>query len=87
MATGTTDAAAYIEVANTGPVLAPDEIPSLFEAFQRGHEHRGNGSGLGLAVVRTITVTHHGRVTAVPRTEGGLIVRVELPHRRREFGI
>ncbi|MFF4667819.1 sensor histidine kinase [Streptomyces sp. NPDC001282] len=87
VATGTTDAAAYIEVANTGPVLAPDEIPSLFEAFQRGHEHRGNGSGLGLAVVRTITVTHHGRVTAVPRTEGGLIVRVELPHRRREFGI
>ncbi|MEU3219803.1 HAMP domain-containing sensor histidine kinase [Streptomyces sp. NPDC006971] len=87
VATGTTDAAAYIEVANTGPVLAPDEIPSLFEAFQRGHEHHGNGSGLGLAVVRTITVTHHGRVTAVSRTEGGLIVRVELPHRRSEFGI
>ncbi|MGW2111067.1 sensor histidine kinase [Streptomyces sp. NPDC001948] len=85
VATGTTDAAAYIEVANTGPVLTPDEIPSLFEAFHRGQEHRGNGSGLGLAVVRTITATHRGRVTAVPRAEGGLTVRVELPCRSREF--
>ncbi|MFF2012351.1 sensor histidine kinase [Streptomyces sp. NPDC058195] len=85
VATGTTDAAAYIEVVNTGPVLAPDEIPSLFEAFHRGHEHHGNGSGLGLAVVRTITVTHHGRVTAAPRAGGGLIVRVELPRQGGEF--
>ncbi|TXS80550.1 HAMP domain-containing sensor histidine kinase [Streptomyces sp. sk2.1] len=86
VATGTTDAAAYIEVANTGPVLTPDEIPSLFEAFHRGQEHRGNGSGLGLAVVRTITVTHRGRVTAVPRNGGGLTVRVELPRHSRKVG-
>ncbi|WP_424862814.1 sensor histidine kinase [Streptomyces sp. MMS24-I29] len=85
VATGATDAAAYIEVANTGPVLTPDEIPALFEAFHRGQEHRGNGSGLGLAVVRTITATHRGRVTAVPRTGGGLTVRVELPRRSCEF--
>ncbi|MFE7105521.1 sensor histidine kinase [Streptomyces sp. NPDC057575] len=84
--TATTDAAAYIEVANTGPVLAPDEIPALFEAFHRGQEHRGNGAGLGLAVVRTITTTHRGRVTAVPRAGGGLTVRVELPRRSSVFG-
>lgn len=86
VATGTMDAAAYIEVANTGPVLAPDEIPSLFEAFHRGQERRGNGAGLGLAVVRTITVTHRGRVTAVPGAGGGLTVRVELPLRSGVFG-
>ncbi|MFI8438322.1 sensor histidine kinase [Streptomyces sp. NPDC079020] len=86
VSTGTTVAAAYIEVANTGPVLAPDEIPALFEAFHRGPERRGNGSGLGLAVVRTITVTHRGTVSAVPRAGGGLTVRVELPLRSRLFG-
>ncbi|MFF8911885.1 sensor histidine kinase [Streptomyces sp. NPDC015032] len=86
VATGTTDTAAYIEVANTGPVLAPDEIPALFEAFHRGRERRGNGAGLGLAVVRTITVTHRGRVTAAPRAGGGLTVRVELPLRSRVPG-
>ncbi|MFE3646734.1 ATP-binding protein [Streptomyces sp. NPDC059152] len=53
-------------------------MPALFEPFRRGPERRGNGSGLGLAVVRAITLTHHGEVTA-PRPGGGLTVRVELP--------
>ncbi|MFE0652673.1 sensor histidine kinase [Streptomyces sp. NPDC059534] len=77
--TGSAGGLAFIEVGNTGPVLEPDEIPVLFEPFQRGREHRGDGSGLGLAVVRAITLTHHGELTAVPRPDGGLTVRVELP--------
>ncbi|MFE2284510.1 ATP-binding protein [Streptomyces sp. NPDC059443] len=81
VATGTAGGSAFVEVANTGPVLDPDEVPVLFEPFQRGPERRGEGSGLGLAVVRAITLTHHGRVTAVPRSGGGLTVRVELPLR------
>ncbi|TXS80549.1 sensor histidine kinase [Streptomyces sp. sk2.1] len=37
-------------------------------------------------MVRTITVTHRGRVTAVPRNGGGLTVRVELPRHSRKVG-
>ncbi|MFI6650958.1 sensor histidine kinase [Streptomyces sp. NPDC050529] len=77
--TGTLGGLAFIEVGNTGPVLDPDEIPALFEPFQRGREHRSDGTGLGLAVVRAITLTHHGELTATPRPGGGLTVRVELP--------
>ncbi|WP_232837738.1 sensor histidine kinase [Streptomyces atratus] len=77
--TGTVGGLAFIEVGNTGPVLDPDELPALFEPFQRGREHRSDGSGLGLAVVRAITLTHHGELTATPRPGGGLTVRVELP--------
>ncbi|MEV5689474.1 HAMP domain-containing sensor histidine kinase [Streptomyces sp. NPDC052164] len=77
--TGTLGGLAFIEVGNTGPVLAQDEIPALFEPFQRGREHRSDGTGLGLAVVRAITLTHHGELTATPRPGGGLTVRVELP--------
>ncbi|MGW5399211.1 sensor histidine kinase [Streptomyces sp. NPDC003952] len=81
--TGTVGQLAFIEAANTGPVLTPAEIPTLFEPFRRGPERRSKGLGLGLAVVRAITLTHHGKVTATPRPGGGLTVRVELPLRPR----
>ncbi|MFE7602314.1 sensor histidine kinase [Streptomyces sp. NPDC057494] len=77
--TGVRGKLAFVEVGNTGPVLDPEEVPDLFEPFRRGTAHRGKGLGLGLAVVRAITVTHHGEVTATPRPDGGLTVRVELP--------
>ncbi|MFJ9948195.1 sensor histidine kinase [Kitasatospora sp. NPDC091207] len=83
MTTGTSAGQSFIEVANTGPVLDPQEVPALFEPFQRGRQRGGDGSGLGLAVVRAITRTHHGTVTATPRPGGGLTVRVELPRRGR----
>ncbi|MFB0630692.1 sensor histidine kinase [Streptomyces sp. AB3(2024)] len=81
--TGVVGRLAFIEVANTGPVLDPEEVPGLFEPFRRGPERRSKGLGLGLAVVRAITLTHHGEVTATPRPAGGLTVRVDLPLRTR----
>ncbi|MEU9850104.1 HAMP domain-containing sensor histidine kinase [Streptomyces sp. NPDC047985] len=81
VATGTTDRLAFIEVTNTGPLLDPHEIPALFEAFQRGPQCRSDGSGLGLAVARAITLTHQGQITAHPRLGGGLTIRIELPRR------
>ncbi|MER8048128.1 HAMP domain-containing sensor histidine kinase [Streptomyces sp. NPDC094032] len=79
--TGTEGDRSFVEVGNTGPVIDPEEIPALFEPFRRGTEHRADGTGLGLAVVRAITATHHGEVTAAPGPHGGLTVRVELPRR------
>ncbi|MFD5145672.1 sensor histidine kinase [Streptomyces sp. NPDC058401] len=82
IATGTTDGTVFLEVSNTGPVLPPEEVPALFAPFHQGRE-RGSGFGLGLAVVRAITATHHGEVEATPRAGGGLTVRVVLPSRKR----
>lgn len=78
IATGAVGDAAFLEVANTGPVLTPEEVPALFAPFHQGRE-RGSGFGLGLAVVQAITATHRGEVVATPRTGGGLTVRVVLP--------
>lgn len=72
--------AAFLEVTTAGPVLAPQEVPALFEPFHQGRE-RGSGFGLGLAVVQAITTTHRGEVTATPRAGEGLTVRVVLPAR------
>ncbi|MGW1775091.1 sensor histidine kinase [Streptomyces sp. NPDC002104] len=80
IATGTAAGTAFLEVSNTGPVLPPEEVPALFAPFHQGPERSG-GFGLGLAVVRAITATHHGEIVATPRAGGGLTVRVLLPGR------
>jgi signal transduction histidine kinase len=70
-----------ITVSNTGPVVPPYDVPSLFEPFRRLRDRVGsaNGTGLGLSIVRSVARAHGGAVTAVPRDGGGLVVRVTLP--------
>ncbi|MFI6861338.1 sensor histidine kinase [Streptomyces sp. NPDC050421] len=72
---------ALLEVRNSGPVVEAADIPGLFEPFRRGEgkDRMGRGSGLGLSIVRSITMAHGGTVTAVPGPEGGLAVTVRLP--------
>ncbi|MFC9705240.1 ATP-binding protein [Streptomyces sp. NPDC056943] len=77
--TGTLSGSAFLEVTNSGPILEQRDIPALFEPFRRGQGRPGRGFGLGLAVVRAITLSHEGTITATPRPGGGITVRVDLP--------
>ncbi|QJW35526.1 sensor histidine kinase [Cellulosimicrobium protaetiae] len=73
---------AVLEVANSGPPVAPDDLAGLFEPFRRlGGERTGAGagSGLGLSIVRAVVAAHGGDVTLAARTQGGLVVTVRLP--------
>jgi signal transduction histidine kinase len=73
---------ARVRVANSGPPVPPDRVPSLFEPFQRLSRERtssGRGAGLGLSIVRSVARAHRGEATARARTSGGLTVEVELP--------
>jgi signal transduction histidine kinase len=76
------DASGTLTVANTGPLVRPDQVSRLFEPFQRlsGErlDHTG-GVGLGLTIARSIVAAHGGRITAQPREGGGLVVFVTLP--------
>jgi signal transduction histidine kinase len=81
---GTVDAACadgVLTVRNTGPVVAAEDVPTLFEPFRRGEgrDRMGPGAGLGLSIVRSIADAHGGTVTAEPGPEGGLAVTVTLP--------
>jgi signal transduction histidine kinase len=72
-------------VANTGPVVAPYELETIFEPFRRLHGDRtgsDRGCGLGLSIVRAVARAHGGEVAAVPRPGGGLTVTVTLPAHR-----
>ncbi|MFV2174680.1 sensor histidine kinase [Actinomadura sp. LOL_016] len=71
-----------LEVANSGPVVPPYEVPALFEPFRRLDGDRvvdTKGAGLGLSIVQSIVRAHGGTVTARPRPGGGLDVTVVLP--------
>ncbi|ETK32396.1 sensor histidine kinase [Microbispora sp. ATCC PTA-5024] len=78
---GIVDGGAVVQVANTGPHVPAYEVESLFEPFRRLNADRvqsAKGAGLGLSIVRAIVRAHGGRVAAVPRDGGGLVVTVRL---------
>ncbi len=76
------DGEAVIEVADSGPGLAPEHAQRVFERFFRADPSRARasgGSGLGLSIVSAITEAHGGR-TEVESTPGrGSTFRVFLP--------
>jgi signal transduction histidine kinase len=79
--TGTVDGWSRLQVMNSGPVIPPEEVPGLFEAFRRHGVARTarRGAGLGLSIVRAVAEAHGGTVAATARPEGGLTITVDLP--------
>ena len=81
--TGTNAGHAFLAVANSGPLIAPDEVGRLFEPFQRGATDRTDNNddhhGLGLSIIRAITTAHDGALTANAQLEGGLAITAAFP--------
>jgi signal transduction histidine kinase len=74
------DGHCVVRIANTGPVVPPDAVPSLFEPFRRLQDRVGHdGFGLGLPLVASITAAHDGVVDATAQEQGGLEVTVRIP--------
>ena len=73
--------AAFLAVSNGGPHIPEEVAPQLFEPFRRLDGHAGSvpGAGLGLSIVRSVAIAHHGEVTARSLPAGGLEVSVVLP--------
>jgi signal transduction histidine kinase len=69
-----------LTVTNTGPEIAPFEVPRLFEPFQRLTDRVGSstGTGLGLSIVRAVARAHGGTAAATPNPGGGLTVAVSF---------
>lgn len=67
---------ARIAVIDNGPGVDPAVASRIFRPFVTT---RARGTGLGLAVVQKIVVTHNGRVVAQPEPGGGARFTVTLP--------
>lgn len=70
---------ATLRVANSGPVIADEDIARLTEPFERLGRHGGGGSGLGLSIVQAVVQAHAGALAISAPPTGGLVVEVRLP--------
>jgi signal transduction histidine kinase len=73
---------AVVAVANSGPVISPDQVERLLEPFQRLDRTRRadtNGHhGLGLSIVRAIAMAHGADLDVSAQPSGGLRVTVRF---------
>jgi PAS domain S-box-containing protein len=65
-----------LTIADNGPGIDPSLGDQIFRPF---FTTRARGTGLGLALVQKIVVTHNGRVTVAANPIGGATFQVSLP--------
>jgi two-component system sensor histidine kinase KdpD len=68
-----------LEVADTGPGIAPALRERIFDRFQRGGGSTGRGAGLGLAIARAIAEVHGGTLSLVEAPGPGAVFRLSIP--------
>jgi two-component system osmolarity sensor histidine kinase EnvZ len=74
----------WLDIADRGPGIPPDQVERLKQPFTRAsiaraREDGAAGAGLGLAIVDRIARMHGGSFDLSPRDGGGTLARVTLP--------
>jgi two-component system sensor histidine kinase HydH len=65
-----------VSVDDNGPGIPPSERERVFTPF---FTTKGRGTGLGLALVQKIIVTHNGRIQVGRSAQGGASLQIVLP--------
>ena len=74
-----------IEVQDTGIGIPKDDIPRLarpFEQVESAHSRQHGGTGLGLALTKSLLEAHAGRLEIDSELGVGTIVRALIPLRQ-----
>ncbi|MGE5391212.1 MAG: sensor histidine kinase [Deltaproteobacteria bacterium] len=68
-------------VQDSGPGIAVEDLPFIFERFYRGQKHRPGeeGSGLGLSIVKDLVELHGGSISAESKPGQGAVFTFWLP--------
>jgi len=64
---------AYIEIADNGPGISPENRPEIFKPYFTTH---AEGTGLGLAVVQQIVMAHGWEIACLPNQPAGTVFRI-----------
>ena len=73
---------AWVAVRDTGPGIAPEDLPGLFDRFFRGRRPAADGlpsTGLGLGLCRWIAELHRGRIDVSSTPHEGTTFTLWLP--------
>ena len=76
------DETAEFTIANTGPGVAAEILPRVFDRFFRGDSAHGNtidGCGLGLSIAQWIVSAHGGKIQIASEPLKQTIVTVQIP--------
>jgi len=71
-----------VTVSDTGPGIEPEHLPRLFERFYRvdpARSREGGGTGIGLAIARSVVEAHGGHIWAESDMGEGSAFRFDLP--------
>jgi signal transduction histidine kinase len=72
----TPDSHLIISISDTGVGLPAEDVEQIFDAF---HTTKSQGTGMGLAITRSIVEAHGGRVWATANAEAGATFHFTLP--------
>jgi signal transduction histidine kinase len=75
-------AAVGVSVADTGPGIAAEALPHIFDRFYRADQHddrTDNSMGLGLAITRRILELHSSKIRVVSKHQQGTRFHFDLP--------
>ena len=84
LSTGVEDGRAVLRIADSGPGIAREDQPYLFQRFFRGRAEQdlmNPGFGIGLAIAKSIVERHGGQIALRNRSEGGALFEIALPLR------
>jgi signal transduction histidine kinase len=77
---GRSDDGVLLQIADTGPGIAPADRERVFERFVRLDAARTTGgAGLGLAIARWVAEAHGGGVQILSSGPGGSVFAATLP--------
>ncbi|HMJ66101.1 MAG TPA: HAMP domain-containing sensor histidine kinase, partial [Candidatus Binatia bacterium] len=73
---------AELTITNSGPGIAPEKLPRVFDRFFRGdpaHANHDEGAGLGLSIAQWIARAHGGDISITSQPNSQTTVTVHLP--------
>jgi two-component system, OmpR family, sensor histidine kinase BaeS len=68
-----------LTVGDSGPGIAAEALPHVFDRFWQGRSRRRGGAGLGLTIARGIVLAHGGDIAVASEVGQGTRFTVRLP--------
>ncbi|EEG78993.1 ATP-binding protein [Dethiobacter alkaliphilus] len=81
---------AAISVEDNGDGIPPELMPHIFEKFRQGEDslkRRRNGTGLGLALVKTLAELQDGNISVNSEVGEGTTFTIHIPFAKQEGGL